>query len=104
MLTQNPRQELLPFCQKEKIILTAYSPLEQGEVVERGRKILSKVGEKYSKTPVQVAIRWLLDQLQVITIPKASTKEHIDELLGSLNWKLSNSDQQFLSDEFNSLI
>lgn len=104
LLTQNPKHELLPYSQKEKIILTAYSPLEQGEVIERGRETLEKVGAKYSKASVQVALRWLLDQHQVITIPKASSKEHIDEILGSLSWKLRVDDRELLANEFNSLI
>lgn len=97
LLTRDPQDELLDFAEKEKIVITAYSPLEQGEVIRQIGEHLENVAEKYSKTPVQVAIRWLLDQPQVITIPKASTKEHIDEILGSLSWKLKSEDWQYLN-------
>lgn len=96
LLTRNPQRELLSFAQKEKIIICAYSPLEQGEVIGRMGDQLESIGEKYQKTPVQAALRWLLDQEQVITIPKASSKKHIDEILGSLGWNLKKEDQKYL--------
>lgn len=96
LLTRGPQKELLNFAQKEKIILCAYSPLEQGEVIDQLGDKLRKIAKKYSKTPVQAALRWLLDQEQVITIPKASSKEHIDEILGSLGWSLKKEDWEYL--------
>ncbi len=92
---RNPEKEMVPYCQREKIILTAYSPLAQGGLVE-GQK-LETIAKKYKKTPLQVALRWLIEKPQVIVIPKASSTEHIDELFGALGWKMSEEDQDYLS-------
>jgi len=97
LLHQGPRFKLLPFLQKEKIVLTAYSPLGHGGLFKKGKLTLEMLENKYNKTAVQIALRWLIDQDQVIAIPKASSKEHIDEILGSLGWKLTKEDQEFLS-------
>ena len=98
LMHRNPEKELLEFCQKENIILTAYTPIEKGSLSES--KVLEKVGKKYKKTPIQVTLRYLLEKPNVIAIPKASTKEHIDELTGALGWKMNKVDQEFLSENF----
>lgn len=100
LLHRDPEKELLSFCQKEKIILTAYTPLASGRLAEAGYGALDKIADKYKKTPGQVALRWLIEKPEVIVIPKASSKEHIDEIAGSLSWKLKKEDQDYLSREF----
>lgn len=100
LLHREPENELLPYCQKEGIILTAYSPLEIGELAQKEYQALVSVAKKYKKTPVQVAIRWLIEKPNVIVIPKASSPNHIDELLGSLGWKMKKEDLGYLSQEF----
>lgn len=100
LLNRDPEKELLEYCQKENIILTAYSPLEVGQLARQKSDVLQKVAQKYQKTPVQVALRWLIEKPNVIAIPKASSKEHIDELLGSLGWQMSKVDQNYLEKEF----
>lgn len=93
---RDPEEELLPFCQKEGVILTAYTPIAKGQM--RGKSdTLEKVAQKYNKTPIQVALRWLLEKPNVIVIPKASSPQHIDEILGSLGWKMKKEDQDALS-------
>lgn len=96
LLDRRPEKELLDFCEKEKIILTAYSPLAEGRLAEMKIEALAQVAKKHGKTPVQVALRWLIDKPAVITIPKASSKEHIDEILGTLGWQLEKEDQERL--------
>ena len=100
LLYREPEKELLGFCQDEKIILTAYSPLEQGRLIYNKFPSLDKIAQKYAKTPAQVALRWLIEKPQVITIPKSSSKKHIDEILGSLGWKLDKVDLEFLDNNF----
>lgn len=92
LLHRQPETEVLPYCQAKNIIMTAYSPLEQGQILSPRYEILDKIGASYGKTRIQVALRWLLDQPQVITIPKSSSKAHIDENLGSLGWRLKPAD------------
>ncbi|MGQ9473483.1 MAG: aldo/keto reductase, partial [Candidatus Caldatribacteriaceae bacterium] len=54
------QKELLQYCQKQKIILTAYSPLARGRLL--GDPVLQSIGTKYGKSPNQVALRWLIQQ------------------------------------------
>jgi len=71
----------LPFYQKEGIIMTAYSPLAHrgysklpGEI----RDNLMKVAQSHNATIQQIAIAWLINHENVITIPKAFKIEHME--------------------------
>ena len=80
---------VLEYCQKNDLVLTAYSPLGQGGLVEKGRyEELDKMAEKYGKTNVQISLNYLICHKNTIAIPKSSNKDHIDEILGSTGWKL----------------
>ena len=71
------QDELLTWCLEEDIILTAYSPLAVGGLTTDST--LQEIGQAHGKTAAQVAIRWLLDQPNVMTIPMSSSPAHIRE-------------------------
>ncbi|MEM0056945.1 MAG: aldo/keto reductase [Candidatus Geothermarchaeota archaeon] len=81
---------LLPFMIKEGITLQAYTPLERGLVAYD--QYLIKVGKKYDKTAVQVALNYLISHQRVIAIPKTERKERILEFKGAMGWRLSLDD------------
>ncbi len=100
------------------VTLLAYSPLAQGlltgkytidsaEIPTGARKIdpkftkeglqkiapvlslLRSLGEKYDRTPAQVALNWLICQGNVIPIAGVKTAEHVRQNAGALGWKLN---------------
>ena len=50
---------------------------------------LYELGEKYSKTPAQVALNWLISQPGVIPIPGIKTAAQVEQNAGALGWELS---------------
>ncbi|MEM7825042.1 MAG: aldo/keto reductase, partial [Candidatus Aenigmatarchaeota archaeon] len=86
---------VLQFCQKNKIILTAYSPIKY--VVGKKIPLLDELSKKYGKTHVQIALNWLISKPQVITIPKAANIKHVEENAGAVGWKLEKSDIEKLN-------
>ncbi len=88
---------LLDFCEKNKITLVAYKPLLRGKLAELSIPEVEFICRKYNKTPVQVALNWLVLQKNVIVIPRISSFEHLTENLGSLGWKLRDDDFNQLS-------
>jgi len=86
------QDELLAFCQENDIILTAYSPLAEGLVVNDS--VLSEIGSRYGKSASQVAIRWLIQQENVVTIPKSVTPSHIRENLHVFDFELSEAEMR----------
>ena len=88
----NQQSELLRFCVDEEVMLTAYSPLSVGGVVDD--ETLAAIGEDHGKTAAQVAIRWLLQQPMVSTIPMSSEPEHIQSNFDVFDFELSGDEMR----------
>ena len=54
--------------------------------------LLRTIGEKYSRTPAQVALNWLIAQGNVIPISGVKTAEQVQQNAGALGWKLSDDE------------
>lgn len=82
--------DLLDYCQREGIMLTAYSPLTHGGIV--GDERLAEIGAHYDKTATQVALRWLTQQEMVAAIPKATSPEHQAVNIDIFDFELSDAE------------
>ena len=90
-------EQLLGFCSNEGIAVVAYRPLERRLLADRHHEpLLVELAEKYSRTPAQIALAWLIGQDAVIPIPKASQSAHVDENLGALEVILEPGDRLLL--------
>lgn len=83
---QDATKTVRKFCKENDIPIIAYRPIARKEVFED--KDVVELAEKYNVNPAQISLAWLLKQ-DVLPIPKAITKSHIDENLESLNISLS---------------
>ena len=90
--------ETHPYLDQGKVIAAArrhgmavvgYCPLARGKVP--ADPTLQKIGRAHSKTPAQVALRFL-EQQQIIPIPRTSKRERLAENLGSLDLRLSEAE------------
>jgi diketogulonate reductase-like aldo/keto reductase len=91
--------DLLPWSQKNKIPIMAYSPVGH----DRGlleNKTLTKLAERHDATSAQIALAWVLRQPGVIAIPKASNEKHVRENARSIKTKLTEEDLVELDREF----
>ncbi|WP_435332598.1 aldo/keto reductase [Haloarchaeobius sp. TZWWS8] len=82
-----PQRELLRYCQDADILLTAYSPLGTGGLLDDD--VLRILGRKYDKTPAQVALRWATQHEHVSAIPKATSRAHIEENIDIFDFKMT---------------
>jgi len=78
---------LLPWCRQQSMPIMAYSPIEQGRLLNN--QILKAIARERRVTAAQVAIAWLLHQENVIVIPKASRIDHVEQNYAALDLKLS---------------
>ncbi|MFT8244798.1 aldo/keto reductase [Roseomonas sp. BN140053] len=67
------QERLLAVTRPAEMVLTAYSPLGKGGLVDD--PTLARVGARHGATGAQVALAWLLRQKGVAAIPKASRPE-----------------------------
>jgi 2,5-diketo-D-gluconate reductase B len=79
--------EVLALADERDLMVTAYSPLAQGEVLRD--PVIREIAHTHGKRPAQVVLRWLLDQPRVAAIPKAASHEHRAANLGALGFELS---------------
>lgn len=91
---------LLDFCQKNDIMIVAYRSVQKGVFSKSTPKILLDMAQKYKKTPMQVALNWLISQENVVAIAKTSTSVQVTENLGALGWKMSVGDIERLRNEY----
>ena len=68
--------DLLPWCTQHHMPIMAYSPVGQAGRLLRSRT-LAAVAQRHDATPAQVAIAWGMRHGTVISIPKASTPDHV---------------------------
>ena len=68
--------DLLPFCRARGMPVMAYSPLGQGGALLR-HAALAKLAQARGCTPAQIALAWTLAMPGVISIPKATSLEHL---------------------------
>ncbi len=89
---------VLKFCQDNDVLLCAWRPLQKGALSDTS--ILVELAKKYGKTPNQVAINWLISQPSVVTIPKTSNLDHLQENLGAVGWSMDAADIELIRREF----
>jgi aryl-alcohol dehydrogenase-like predicted oxidoreductase len=107
---------VLETCKELGITLIAYSPLAMGALTGKysarhkagglrrilpnfSRKaleadqpvvaLLRQIGERYSKTPAQVALRWLIENPLVLPIPGAKNGKQAADNAGALSFSLT---------------
>ncbi|MDR3538131.1 MAG: aldo/keto reductase [Acetobacteraceae bacterium] len=71
--------DLLPWCTERAIPLMAYSPLGHSPARLLHAPALVAVARRHGVSPAQVAIAWSMRSGTVISIPKASSAEHVRE-------------------------
>ena len=68
--------DVIKFCQENDIVVEAYSPIAHGRALNN--KAIKAMADKYQVSVPQLCIKYTL-QLDTISIPKASSKEHIED-------------------------
>lgn len=91
---------LLKYCQENDTFLMAWRPLGKGTLADNIPPIVNELATKYSKTPTQIALNWLVSQPNVIAISKSRSLEHLEDSLGALDWTMSTGDIERLREEY----
>jgi len=97
VMHRDVEKNLLPYAIERGVTIQAYTPLERGAVARS--ELLKAIGEKYGKTPVQVALNYLISHKRVIAIPKTESLEHLKEILGAMGWRLAVEDLQLIAEK-----
>jgi diketogulonate reductase-like aldo/keto reductase len=78
---------LIPWLRDRKVPLMAYSPLEQGRLLQDKR--LREFARRTGRTAAQAALAWLLAKPDVLVIPKSANRERLKENMAALEKPLT---------------
>lgn len=89
------QQALLDQARDLDLLLTAYSPIALGKVADD--PVIADIAAAHGKTPVQVTLRWLLAQERVSAIPKATTRDHLEQNFDVFDFSLSEEERKAIA-------
>jgi 2,5-diketo-D-gluconate reductase B len=93
--------EYHPFIDQTKVIAanhrhglatTAYSPIARGRVI--GQRVIEAIAKERRRTPIQVTLRWLVQQDGVVAIPKSTRTERLKENLAVFDFALTDEEME----------
>ena len=81
------QRRLLAAIRGHGLAITAYCPIALGKGV--GDPVISGIARAHGKTEAQVTLRWLIQQGDVVAIPRTSRIERLRENLDIFDFELS---------------
>ena len=86
------QSKLLAACRQRGIVLTAYCPLGRGRII--GDALLEEIAKRKGRSLAQVALRWLIQQGNVIPIPRSSNPARMRENLDVFDFALTDDEMR----------
>jgi 2,5-diketo-D-gluconate reductase A len=83
------RRALLDACERNRVVLEAYSPLGTGRHLASGT--VTRIAQRLGRTPAQVLVRWCI-QREIPVIPKSTHRERIAENGEVFDFELTSED------------
>jgi 2,5-diketo-D-gluconate reductase A len=87
------RKGLLDACERNGVVLEAYSPLGRGRHL--ASETVTRIAERLGRTPAQVLLRWCI-QREIPAIPKSTHRERIAENGQVFDFELTDEDMSQL--------
>ena len=90
----NTNTELIDFCNKNGILVEAYSPIAHGEALKNND--ITAMAEKYGVSTVQLCIRYVI-QLGTVALPKTGNPAHMKDN-ANVDFEISDEDMKALKE------
>ena len=88
----NTPMELVEYCQKNNIVVEAYSPIAHGEILNQPK--IAAIAKKYGVSVPQLCIKYTI-QLGAVSLPKTGNSEHMKSN-AELDFEISAEDMDLL--------
>ncbi|MFT4434863.1 aldo/keto reductase [Caballeronia sp. 15715] len=95
---RGPEFELLPWMRERNMPAMAYSPVDHARLPKQS--VLNDIAKARGLSAMQVALAWVLQQPQVIAIPKAGTVAHVIENAAAREVTLSGEEMSLIDSQF----
>jgi aryl-alcohol dehydrogenase-like predicted oxidoreductase len=95
-LTDRSSEDVLNFCEREKIGFIPWAPLSAGTLAREGSP-LNAIAGRLKVGPGQIALAWVLKRSPVmLPIPGTANPEHLEENVAAAGLELSDEEFQLL--------
>jgi 2,5-diketo-D-gluconate reductase B len=84
--------KLIEACRRRGLIFTAYCPLGRGRLLRD--PVLADIAARKERPLAQIALRWLVQQGNIIPIPRSSNPARMAENLGVFDFALSEEEMK----------
>ena len=84
--------KLLEACRRRGLVFTAYCPLGRGRLLQD--PVLADIAARNGRPLAQIALRWLIQQGNIIPIPRSSNAKRMAENLNVFDFALSADEMQ----------
>ena len=84
--------KLTEACRRRGLIFTAYCPLGRGRLLRD--PVLAEIAARKGRTLAQIALRWLVQQGNIIPIPRSSNAGRMAENLGVFDFALTEEEMK----------
>ena len=84
--------KLIEACRRRGLIFTAYCPLGRGRLLRD--PVLADIAARNGRPLAQIALRWLVQQGNIIPIPRSSNPARMAENLGVFDFALSEAEMK----------
>jgi len=81
---------VLDYCRRTGLYFMAYCPLARGRLFKD--PVLADIAAKRGRTLAQIALRWLLQQGNIVPIPRSSNVEHMAQSLEVFDFELTEAE------------
>jgi diketogulonate reductase-like aldo/keto reductase len=86
------QRKLIEACRKRGLIFTAYCPLGRGRLLRD--PVLADIAAHKGRTLAQIALRWLVQQANIIPIPRSSNRKRMAENLDIFDFTLTDDEMK----------
>jgi diketogulonate reductase-like aldo/keto reductase len=86
------QSQVLAFCRKAGLIFMAYCPLGRGRVFKD--PVLGEIARNRGKSVAQIALRWLIQQGNIVPIPRSANPRHMAESLDVFDFTLTDEEMK----------
>jgi diketogulonate reductase-like aldo/keto reductase len=86
------QSKVLAFCRKAGLVFMAYCPLGRGRIFSD--PVLGEIARDCGKSLAQIALRWLIQQGNIVPIPRSANPQHMAESLDVFNFTLTDEEMK----------
>ena len=89
------QDKVIAACRGHGLLVTCHVPLARGEVLKD--PVIQEVAKSHNKTAAQVALKWLIQQLDMAVVPRALEPSQIEENIDIFDFQLSEDEMTRIS-------